>query len=139
MLFACRAVLWSARGGTYESFGIYRGSMVFTYVLARNIMQVIEGLVEVWPVELCDSALISFSFLGASMVSADLEQWLLKVIKATDANEDDVSEETSKEQLRKMLDDMKAGGRGGMGGRGRRGGRGANDAPKEKKKGGFGR
>ena len=129
MLSGCRAVLWSARGGTSVS-GVDGILRTYFSRCARNIMQVIVGLVEVWPVGLCDSALISFSYLGASMVSADLEQWLHKVTKATDANEDDVSEETSKEQLRKMLDDMKAGGR-------RRGG-GANDAPKEKKRG-FGR
>ena len=80
--------------------------------------EVIEGLIEVWPTQLCASQLISFAYCSRSMMDSNLESTLLKIIKASDANDmNDMNDEdnsdgvsASKEQLRKMLDDLKTGG-----------------------------
>jgi hypothetical protein len=70
---------------------------------------VIEGLVEVWPGELT-SGLISFAYLSSHMMGSDLETTLLKIIKASDANEEDNNLDTSKKQLNNLLNDLKQGG-----------------------------
>ena len=72
---------------------------------------VIEGLIEVWPTELCESELISFAYFAESMAGADLEGILLKIIKASDAHDMDEigeegEEEMSKRQLRELLREM---------------------------------
>lgn len=121
----------SKKLGTGESFKCFSRVVLFCGLDGDEI----QGLIEVWPMELCDSELISFSYLASSMLRSDLEATLLKIIKATDANEDEVSEETSKDQLRKMLAEMKDG--GGISGRGQR--RAMSSGGSKKPGKGFGR
>lgn len=73
--------------------------------------EVIEGLIEVWPMDLCESNLISFAYFAESMAGGDLEATLLKIIKASDANDTSEGgmEVKSKEQLRNMLNSLKQG------------------------------
>ncbi len=75
--------------------------------------EVIEGLIEVWPADLCESELISFAYFAESMAGGDLEGSLLKIIKASDAHdmegvgEDEEASERQLKDLREMLKEMK--------------------------------
>ncbi len=75
--------------------------------------EVIEGLIEVWPADLCESDLISFAYFAESMAGGDLEGSLLKIIKASDAHDmegvgEDGSEESERLQdLRELLKEVK--------------------------------